>query len=150
MPPVAKKEGRIVFIDDYAHHPEELKALISGAKSLFSGRRCTVIFQPHLFSRTRDLAEGFAESLDLADEVILLPIYPARELPMPGVSSEMILERMKKADKKVMTKESLLKYMKEQWVPGLSGGKGALLITAGAGDIDALVQPLKSVVSGEL
>jgi UDP-N-acetylmuramate--alanine ligase len=147
LPPVANKEGGIVFIDDYAHHPEELKALIGGAKSLFSGRRCTVIFQPHLFSRTRDLAEGFAESLDLADEVILLPVYPARELPMPGVSSEMILERMKKATKKVMTKESLLNYMKEQWVPGLSGGKGELLITAGAGDIDALVQPLKAIVS---
>jgi UDP-N-acetylmuramate--alanine ligase len=137
----------IVFIDDYAHHPEELKALIGGARSLFGGRRCTVIFQPHLFSRTRDFADAFAESLDMADEVILLPIYPARELPVPGVSSEMILERMKKKDKKVMTKESLLNYIKEQWVAGADKGAGQLLITAGAGDIDALVQPLKKIIS---
>ena len=148
--PVAKKEGGVIFIDDYAHHPEELKALISGARSLFSGRGCTVIFQPHLFSRTRDLADAFAASLDLADEVILLPIYPARELPVPGVSSEMIVERMNIANKKVMTKESLLQYIKEQWAPGISKGPGKLLITAGAGDIDALVQPIKSIVKSEL
>jgi len=141
------KKPALVFIDDYAHHPEELKALIGGAKALFSGRKCTVIFQPHLFSRTRDLADAFAASLDMADEVILLPIYPARELPIPGVSSEMILERMQKEHKKVMTKESLLKYMEQQWAPGLDPAFGELLITAGAGDIDALVQPLKKLVS---
>jgi len=84
-----KKTG-LVFIDDYAHHPEELRALISGAKGLFGGMKCTVIFQPHLFSRTRDFADGFAASLNLADEVFLLPIYPAREQPIEGVSSEMI------------------------------------------------------------
>ena len=143
------KTPALVFIDDYAHHPEELKALIGGAKALFSGRKCTVIFQPHLFSRTRDLADAFAASLDMADEVILLPIYPARELPIAGVSSEMILERMQKENKKVMTKESLLKYMEQQWVPALNPEFGELLITAGAGDIDALVQPIKSVVSSE-
>jgi len=141
------KEKELVFIDDYAHHPEELKALIGGAKSLFGGRKCTVVFQPHLFSRTRDLADAFAASLDLADEVILLPIYPARELPIEGVRSEMILERMKKENKRVMTKASLLTYMKEQWAPGINKEFGELLITAGAGDIDALVQPLKEIVS---
>ncbi len=149
LPPVAKQEGGVIFIDDYAHHPEELKALIGGAKSLFSGRRCTVIFQPHLFTRTRDLADAFAASLDMADEVILLPVYPARELPVPGVSSEMILERMKLDNKKVMTKASLLQYIKEQWAPGAGAGSGALLVTSGAGDIDALVQPIKGVVNSE-
>ncbi|MEP7257671.1 MAG: UDP-N-acetylmuramate--L-alanine ligase, partial [Flavitalea sp.] len=89
------KTGRLVYIDDYAHHPEELSTLISSAKNLFSGMSCTVIFQPHLYSRTRDLAVGFAHSLDMADEVILLPLYPARELPIEGVSSETIRSRMK-------------------------------------------------------
>ena len=89
------KNDRIVFIDDYAHHPEELRALIHGAKTLFRQKKCTIIFQPHLYTRTRDLAEGFAEVLDLADEIILLPVYPARELPIPGVSSQMILSKMK-------------------------------------------------------
>ena len=88
------RNERLVFIDDYAHHPEELRALINGAKTLFKQKKCTVIFQPHLYSRTRDLAEGFAQVLDLADEVILLPVYPARELPIEGVSSEMVLDKM--------------------------------------------------------
>jgi UDP-N-acetylmuramate--alanine ligase len=140
--------GKLVFVDDYAHHPEELKALIGGAKSLFSGKRCTVIFQPHLFSRTNDLAEGFAASLDMADNIILLPIYPARELPMPGVSSEMILEKMKLANKAVMSKEQLMQYIKEKFVPGLSNEFGEVLITAGAGDIDAMVYPIKEMVEG--
>lgn len=144
------KNKELVFIDDYAHHPEELKALIGGAKSLFSGRKCTVIFQPHLFSRTRDLADEFAASLDMADEVILLPIYPARELPVEGVSSEMILERMKKENKRVLGREALLQYMKAQWGPAINKEFGELLVTAGAGDIDALVQPIKKIVSSQL
>jgi UDP-N-acetylmuramate--alanine ligase len=89
------RNERLVFIDDYAHHPEELRALINGAKALFRQRKCTLIFQPHLYSRTRDLATGFAEVLDLADQVILLPVYPARELPIEGVNSDMILGKMK-------------------------------------------------------
>ncbi len=84
---IVKKDDR-VFIDDYAHHPDELRALITGAKKMFTGKKCTVIFQPHLFTRTRDFADGFAESLDLADELVLLPIYPARELPIAGVTSQ--------------------------------------------------------------
>lgn len=138
--------GEVIFIDDYAHHPAELKALISGAKALFSGKKCTIIFQPHLFSRTKDLADGFAESLDLADEVLLLPIYPARELPMEGVSSDTILSKMKIANKTIVSKEELLKYIKGNYLPGLLPGLTEVLITAGAGDIDALVQPIKELI----
>ena len=140
------KNDRIVFIDDYAHHPEELRALISGAKSLFSGKKCTVIFQPHLFSRTRDLADGFAKSLNLADKVILLPIYPARELPMEGVSSEMILDKMDNVNKQVMSKDQLLQYIQKTIVPGLQDEFGEVLITAGAGDIDAMVIPVREII----
>ncbi len=144
---IVKKEA-FVMVDDYAHHPEELKALISGAKSLFPGRKCTVVFQPHLYSRTRDLAAGFAESLDLADEVILLPVYPARELPVEGVNSEMILKKMKNKNKSVLSKENLLKYL-ESYRVSLENGHlaGALLITAGAGDIDTLVEPIKKMLN---
>ncbi len=130
------KNERQVMIDDYAHHPEELRALINGAKALFAEKKCTVVFQPHLYSRTRDLAEGFAESLDLADEVIILPIYPARELPVEGVNSEMILHKMKSKHKKVLDKAELLEWIRKN--------KTELLITAGAGDIDTLVEPIKN------
>ncbi|MDB5231179.1 MAG: UDP-N-acetylmuramate--L-alanine ligase [Chitinophagaceae bacterium] len=132
-----KNENQIL-IDDYAHHPEELKALISGVRSLFADKKCTVIFQPHLYSRTNDLADGFAESLDMADEVILLPIYPARELPMPGVSSGMITDRMKLKNKRLLTKEEMKNWVKEE--------KPSLIVMAGAGDIDALVLPVKEIL----
>jgi UDP-N-acetylmuramate--alanine ligase len=128
--------GGIIMVDDYAHHPEELRALITGAKTLFSGRKCTVVFQPHLFSRTNDLADGFAESLDLADEVILLPIYPARELPLPGVNSDMIAKRMNNKGARVMSKEQVMQWVNE------GARRIELLITAGAGDIDAMVGPI--------
>ncbi len=140
------KNDRIVFIDDYAHHPEELRALINGAKALFRQKKCTVIFQPHLFTRTRDLAEGFAEVLDLADEVILLPVYPARELPLEGVNSEMILGRMKKDYKMVKGKEELMVWMKEDFSRTVNRDFGEVLITAGAGDIDLLVDPIKEIL----
>ena len=135
------KTDDLVFIDDYAHHPEELRALINGAKSLFSDKKCTVIFQPHLYTRTRDLADGFAEVLDMADEVILLPIYPARELPIAGVSSEMILEKMKSKNKKVLDKKGVEKWIKEDFKK-----RGKVLVTAGAGDIDLLVEPIKEIL----
>jgi len=141
-----KDRAGVICIDDYAHHPAELKALISGAKALFSGKKCTVIFQPHLFSRTQDLADGFAESLDLADEVLLLPIYPARELSIAGVTSNTILSRMKNDNKRIVSKEELLQFIKTEFVPGLSAGLTEVLITAGAGDIDALVQPIKEIL----
>jgi len=140
------KVSEVIFIDDYAHHPAELKALISGAKALFNGKKCTVIFQPHLFSRTKDLADGFAESLDLADEILLLPIYPARELPIEGVSSDTILSRMKNENKRIVSKEELIKLIKEKFVTGLIPGLPEVLITAGAGDIDTLVQPIKEIL----
>jgi UDP-N-acetylmuramate--alanine ligase len=140
------KNERIVFVDDYAHHPEELRALLNGARTLFSQGKCTIIFQPHLFSRTKDLADGFAEVLDLADEVILLPIYPARELPISGVNSEMILGKMKKANKKVMTKEELMKWIKTDYSKNISKGSVEVLLTAGAGDIDTMVEPIKEIL----
>jgi UDP-N-acetylmuramate--alanine ligase len=139
-----------VFIDDYAHHPEELRALITGARSLFSGKKCTVIFQPHLYSRTRDHAEGFAEVLDMAEEVVLLPIYPARELPIEGVTSEMIASRMKSKNKKVIEKEKILDWIRSDYVKSLDKEPGQVLITAGAGDIDTLVEPIKRELEGRM
>jgi UDP-N-acetylmuramate--alanine ligase len=100
-----------------------------------------VIFQPHLYTRTRDFAEGFSEVLDMADELILLPIYPARELPIECVTSEMLLSNMKGADRKIMSKEQVLPYFENKWATGIGSFKH-LVITAGAGDIDTLVQPL--------
>lgn len=134
------KSDEHILIDDYAHHPEELKALITGVRSLFKEDKCTVIFQPHLFSRTNDLAKEFAASLDLADEVILLPIYPARELPMEGVTSELIARYMHKAKHTLLTKEEMKAWVKEQ--------KPKLLVMCGAGDIDALLEPVKNILVG--
>jgi len=139
---IIKKEN-IVYIDDYAHHPEELRALITGAKGLFKGKKCTVIFQPHLYTRTRDLADGFAEVLDMADEIILLPVYPARELPIEGVISDMILGKMKNKNAGVKTKEELMDWIKNEYLKG-KGTK--VLITAGAGDIDMLVEPIMQLI----
>lgn len=132
------KNEKIVYIDDYAHHPEELSALIKSAKHLFPDRKCVVAFQPHLFSRTRDFAEGFAESLDMADEVLLLDIYPARELPMEGVTSKMIANKMTNKAHTILSKEGLLEYLV---VAPLN-----LFITSGAGDIDKLVAPIKEIL----
>jgi UDP-N-acetylmuramate--alanine ligase len=134
------KTERLVFVDDYAHHPEELRALIGGARELFPGMRCTVVFQPHLFTRTRDFADGFAESLDMADEVLLLPIYPARELPIPGVDSAMIAARMQKKPRLLERREAVL--------DALGAYREGLLITAGAGDIDAMVEPIEQRITG--
>lgn len=128
-----------VYIDDYAHHPEELAALIGSAKNLFPGRKCVIAFQPHLFSRTRDLADGFAHSLDMADDVVLLDIYPARELPMEGVTSQMIADRMKNKNHRILSKQALQEYVAKE--------QPQLFITAGAGDIDHLVQPIKTILS---
>ena len=132
------KTNKMVYIDDYAHHPEELAALIKSAKHLFPGRRNVVCFQPHLFSRTRDLADGFAQSLDMADEVILLDIYPARELPMEGITSKTIAEKMTNPAHTILSKEGLLDYVR---VAPLD-----MFITAGAGDIDKLVEPIKNIL----
>ncbi len=135
---IVKNEEQI-FIDDYAHHPDELRALLTGAKNLFPDKKCTIIFQPHLYSRTKDFADGFAKSLDLADTIILLPIYPARELPVKGVNSEMILNKMANNDKCILSKNEI-----EVWIKNNST---ELLITAGAGDIDTLVEPIKNIIT---
>lgn len=134
----ALKNEKHVLIDDYAHHPEELRALLSGVKSIFGSEKIVLVFQPHLFSRTKDLADEFAHSLDMADEVILLPIYPARELPMEGVTSELLLSKMKIANKRVLSKEAM-----KEWI---ELNQPALIVMAGAGDIDAQVQPVKELL----
>ncbi|NVJ86865.1 MAG: UDP-N-acetylmuramate--L-alanine ligase [Algoriphagus sp.] len=125
------QEGSRVYIDDYAHHPEEIRACLSSVRAMYPGKKLTVVFQPHLFSRTRDFAEGFSESLSLADQVLLLDIYPARELPIPGVSSEMLFDDIQASNKKMVTKEQLFDVL-EDWDP-------EILVTMGAGDIDRLV-----------
>lgn len=131
----------LAFVDDYAHHPEEIRACIMSMKEFFRGRKITGIFQPHLFSRTQDHAEGFAKILDELDEVILLPIYPAREKPIDGVTSELIFNKMKSANKKLLKKED---------IPGkLDAGKIDVLLTIGAGDIDALVAPIEAKLKRE-
>ena len=126
-----------VYIDDYAHHPEEVKATLNAVRSLYPGKKITVVFQPHLFSRTRDFADEFAQSLSLADELILLEIYPARETPIEGINAEMLLSKVKLDAKKVLAKEALLDNLKTN--------KRSVLVTLGAGDINQLVEPIKSI-----
>jgi UDP-N-acetylmuramate--alanine ligase len=126
----SSQSGKI-YIDDYAHHPEEIKACLSSVRAMYPSQRMTVIFQPHLFTRTRDFAPGFSESLSLADEVVLLPIYPARELPIPGVISEMLLEGIQAASKVCIPKNEVMEY--------LESSAPEVLVTLGAGDIDRLV-----------
>ncbi|MDZ4758895.1 MAG: UDP-N-acetylmuramate--L-alanine ligase [Bacteroidota bacterium] len=128
-----------VYIDDYAHHPEELKAAINSAKMLYKDKKITGIFQPHLYSRTRDFAKGFAESLDLLDEIILMDIYPAREKPMKGVTSKIIFDLMKNKNKVLVSKENLMKEIKKY--------KPEVLLTLGAGDVDTFISPLKKYYS---
>ncbi|MEO6136402.1 MAG: UDP-N-acetylmuramate--L-alanine ligase [Ginsengibacter sp.] len=143
-------KNNVVFIDDYAHHPEELKALIKSAKALFEKRKCTVIFQPHLFSRTKDFAGDFAAALDLADEVLLLPIYPARELPMEGVTSMLILNKMENKNASVVSQEQLLEYIGGNYLQTVQKSSfGQLLITAGAGNIDQLTAPINQILLEE-
>lgn len=149
IPPQKEKTGahkQPIFIDDYAHHPEELKALLKSTRSLFPQRRITVIFQPHLFSRTKDFANGFSDSLSIADTILLLPIYPARELPVEGVTSALIEKNMDRNKVCVLSKDELLTWAFEKvWDKEF----GEVIITAGAGDIDALVQPLKKSIENK-
>lgn len=133
-----REPGRAI-IDDYAHHPDELKASIRSVRRLYPGRRLTVVFQPHLYSRTRDFAPQFAEALSEADEVVLLPIYPARELPMPGVTSELILSRVTCAVRHLAERSALADM--------LAGIKPEILLTAGAGDINLLLPEITARLS---
>lgn len=132
------KSPNLVIIDDYAHHPAELQSLLQGVKDLYPERKCTVVFQPHLFSRTKDHAEGFASVLSKADALILLPIYPARELPVEGVSSHLILDKVTIENKRMLEKEAL--------IPWLSAHKPEVLVMCGAGDIDVLVDPVRQAL----
>jgi UDP-N-acetylmuramate--alanine ligase len=135
------KSEKIIYIDDYAHHPEELKATIGSAKKLYPGKKITGIFQPHLFSRTRDFADAFAESLDMLDECILLDIYPAREKPLEGISSQWLLNKMSLKNKKLLSKSEVLEEIKRS--------PKEVLITMGAGDIDSLVEPIEKILKFE-
>jgi UDP-N-acetylmuramate--alanine ligase len=135
------KTDNLVFIDDYAHHPEELRAVISSVREMYPGKKICGIFQPHLYSRTRDFADEFARSLDLLDECILMEIYPARELPIPGVSSQMLLDKMKISNKTICQKENLLTEVVNR--------KFEVLLTMGAGDINTFVDAITNVLSKE-
>ncbi|MDE6652709.1 MAG: UDP-N-acetylmuramate--L-alanine ligase [Paramuribaculum sp.] len=130
-------EGRAI-IDDYAHHPDELKASITSVKSLYPDRKLTVAFQPHLYSRTRDFAQQFADALSLADEVILLDIYPAREEPIPGVTSEIIFDKVKTPDKVMISKQELTNTIKKC--------NFEILLTAGAGDMSEMLPEIVETV----
>lgn len=125
------RDAETIFIDDYAHHPEEIKACLQATRELFPGKRITAIFQPHLYSRTRDLAVQFSEALSLTDELWLLDIYPARELPIVGVHAEMLLEKVKLNDKFLVCKEDIPSRIENQ--------RPEVILTMGAGDIDRLV-----------
>jgi UDP-N-acetylmuramate--alanine ligase len=132
------KDSDHIYIDDYAHHPEELRACIQAIKTLYPGKKLTTIFQPHLFTRTRDFAASFADVLSMTDKLIMLEIYPARELPIAGVSSEMILDRVNIREKHLCNKQGTIDLIRNE--------KPELLLTVGAGDIDTLVEPLKKVM----
>jgi UDP-N-acetylmuramate--alanine ligase len=129
------KSNKLVYIDDYAHHPEELRACISSAKEMYPSKKITGIFQPHLFTRTRDFANEFARSLELLDELILLEIYPAREKPIEGVTSEMLLDKIGTKNKKLVHKKELLNEIKNR--------EFEVLVTLGAGDIDTMIEPIR-------
>ncbi len=126
-----------LYIDDYAHHPQELNACINSVRSLYPGRHITGIFQPHLYSRTRDFADGFSESLSLLDRVILLDIYPAREIPIEGITSAMLLEKISSAEKSLCSRKQVMQYLAEN--------QTNILLTLGAGDIDQMVSPIEAL-----
>lgn len=128
----------LIFIDDYAHHPEEIKACLNSIRAMYPGKKITGIFQPHLYTRTRDFADDFARSLELVDNLILLDIYPARELPIEGITSGMLLNKVKIKNKKLCSKAEL--------VDEVTSNMPEVLVTMGAGDIDRLVEPLKNAL----
>ena len=129
---------QVAYIDDYAHHPEEIKSAITSMRNIFPGRKLTAIFQPHLFTRTRDFAAEFAQSLSMLDELVLLDIYPARELPIEGVTSEIIFNKVTVGNKIMLKKEEVLDYLKEKDID--------ILVTFGAGDIDRLIVPIENLL----
>jgi UDP-N-acetylmuramate--alanine ligase len=136
------RDERLVYIDDYAHHPKEIKALIDSIRLMYPTKKVTGIFQPHLFSRTKDFMDDFAFELAKLDEVILLPIYPARELPMEGVTSDVLLDKIANVNKKLMQPTEVIDYF--------SANDSDILLTIGAGDIDRIVQKLKYKIEAQL
>ncbi|MEG2791609.1 MAG: cyanophycin synthetase, partial [Odoribacter sp.] len=128
--------GDCIYIDDYAHHPREIEATLRSIREMWPEKSLTVVFQPHLFSRTRDFYPDFARSLSLADEVVLLDIYPARELPIPGITSEVIRERLTVTGR-ILSKEGLKDYIRNEFQKGI-------LVTMGAGDIDRMVEEIRT------
>jgi UDP-N-acetylmuramate--alanine ligase len=128
----------VVYIDDYAHHPTEINRLISSVRHMFPNQAITGVFQPHLFSRTRDFGDAFGQELAQLDSVILLPIYPARELPIQGIDSNWLLQKIKNPNKRLMNPSELLDYLR-------TNTQGVLL-TIGAGDIDRMVEPIKELL----
>lgn len=126
------------YIDDYAHHPKEISSAVSSMRDIFPGRKLTAVFQPHLYTRTRDFADEFAESLSKVDKVILLDIYPAREEPIPGITSEIIFEKIDSAEKTLLYKEELMDYLQNEPID--------ILITFGAGNIDRFIGPITEML----
>jgi len=134
---IVRKPGA-VYIDDYAHHPEELRAFLTSMRKLYPTKKLNVVFQPHLFTRTRDFVDGFAEVLSMADKLLLMEIYPARELPIEGINSSWLLDKITAAEKQLVTAEEVLEFARDE--------KPELIVTVGAGDIDKLVKPLQAIL----
>ncbi|MDR0755053.1 MAG: UDP-N-acetylmuramate--L-alanine ligase [Prevotellaceae bacterium] len=134
--------NKLTYIDDYAHHPEELRATVTSIKNMFAGRKITAIFQPHLYTRTRDFADDFAKSLSLVDELILLDIYPARELPIDGITSKIIFDNVQCKEKILCKKDELLNIVNKKQFD--------VIITLGAGDIDLFVEPITKILNKRL
>ncbi len=132
----------LTYIDDYAHHPRELSSAISSIRQMYPGRKLTAVFQPHLYTRTRDFAEEFAQSLSAVDKLILLDIYPAREEPIPGVTSEIIFDKVTASEKVLLKKEELMGYLAEEQVD--------VLATFGAGNIDRFIGPITNMLEERL
>jgi len=131
--------GSQIYIDDYAHHPEELRACFDAVRQLYPDKKLTVIFQPHLFTRTRDFADDFAKVLSTVDELLLLDIYPARELPLEGINAQFLLDKITLTDKRICGKDFVVQYVKD--------AKPELILTVGAGDIDTIIEPLKNTLN---
>ena len=124
-----------IYIDDYAHHPAELKAFFMAVNSLYPNKKLTAVFQPHLFTRTRDFIEDFASALSMVDELLLMPIYPAREKPIEGVTSEWLLDKITIQNKRILDHKGVEEFVKQEMPE--------LIVTVGAGNIDRLVKPIK-------
>jgi len=135
---VRYKDSECIYIDDYAHHPEELKAVISSVQALYPNRKVTGIFQPHLYSRTKDFFREFAESLDMLDLAVLIPLYPAREKPLKGVSSQLIFDKMKLKEKYLLSNDETLEFLEKR--------RNDIVLTMGAGDIDRMTKDIVKIL----